>query len=46
MERFQLGMDYYQRYAQRVRAIKRADVVEAARAFIHPERLVVATAGP
>ena len=46
VERFKLGMDYYQRYAQRVRAIKRADVIEAARAFIDPERLVVATAGP
>jgi zinc protease len=46
IERFQLGMDYYQRYAQRIRAIKRQDVAEAAGAFIHPDRLVVATAGP
>ncbi len=46
IERFQLGMDYYQRYARRVRSVKREDVVEAARAFVHPDRLVVATAGP
>jgi zinc protease len=46
IERYNLGMDYYQRYAQRVRAVKREDVVEAARAFIDPDRLVVATAGP
>jgi zinc protease len=46
IERYQLGMDYYQRYAHRVRAIKRQDVVEAARAFIDADRLVVATAGP
>jgi zinc protease len=46
IERYQLGMDYYQRYAHRVRAIKRQDVVEAARAFIDSDRLVVATAGP
>jgi zinc protease len=46
IERFQLGMDYYQRYSQRIRAIHRQDVAEAARAFIDPDRLVVATAGP
>ena len=46
IERYQLGMDYYQRYAHRVRLVQRQDVVEAARAFIDPDRLVVATAGP
>ena len=46
IERYQLGLDYYQKYAQRVRAVRRQDVVEAARGFIDPDRLVVATAGP
>ena len=46
IERFQLGMDYYQLYAKRVRSVKREDVVEAARGFVHPDKLVVATAGP
>jgi len=46
IERFQLGLDYYQRYAERVQAVTRAQVLEAARAFIDPERLAVASAGP
>lgn len=46
IERHQLGLDYYQRYAGLVKAVKRAQVREAARKFIHPDRLVIATAGP
>ena len=46
IERHQLGLDYYQRYAGLVKAVKRAQVQEAARKFIHPDRLVIATAGP
>jgi len=46
IERYQLGLDYYQRYADRIHAITRGQVLEAARKFIDPERLVVATAGP
>ena len=46
IERYQLGLDYYQRYAQKIRAITRTQVLDAAREFIDPQRLVVATAGP
>jgi zinc protease len=46
IERYQLGLDYYQRYAGLVAAVSRGGVLSAARAFIDPERLVVATAGP
>jgi zinc protease len=46
IERYQLGLDYYQRYAGLLGAVKRADVLEVARRFIDPDRLVVATAGP
>jgi zinc protease len=46
IERNQLGLDYYLGYARRVKAITTADVLNAARAFIDPDRLVVATAGP
>jgi zinc protease len=46
IERYQLGLDYYQRYAERVQSITRAEVLEVAREFIDPDRLVVATAGP
>jgi zinc protease len=46
IERYQLGLDYYQRYAAMIRGITREQVLEAARAFIDADRLVVATAGP
>lgn len=46
IERYQLGLDYYQRYAGLIGAVKRAEVLDVARRFIDPDRLVVATAGP
>ncbi len=45
IHRYQLGMDYYQRYEGFVRSVKREHVVEVARKYIDPERLVIATAG-
>jgi zinc protease len=46
MERHQLGLDYYQYYAARIAAVRREQVLDVARRFIDPDRLVVATAGP
>ena len=46
IERYGLGLDYYQRYADMVRDVTRGDVLEAARKYIDPDRLVIATAGP
>lgn len=46
IERYDLGLDYYQRYASLVRNTRRADVIACARKWIDPDRLVVATAGP
>ena len=46
IHRYQLGMDYYQRYEILVRRVTRDDVVETAQKYIDPERLVIATAGP
>ena len=46
IERYDLGLDYYQRYEDMVRGVTRADVLEAARKYIDPDRLVIATAGP
>ena len=46
IERFDLGLDYYQRYEEIVRKVTRADILETARKYIEPERLVVSTAGP
>ncbi|MCB9109713.1 MAG: insulinase family protein [Anaerolineales bacterium] len=46
IHRYELGMDYYQRYESLIRKVTREDVVEVARKYINPERLVIATAGP
>ncbi|HNA90435.1 MAG TPA: pitrilysin family protein, partial [Anaerolineales bacterium] len=46
IHRYDLGMDYYQRYEGLVRSVTRENVVEAARKYIDPDRLVIATAGP
>jgi zinc protease len=46
MERYALGLDYYQRYEGMVRSVTRADVLETARKYIDPDRLVISTAGP
>jgi zinc protease len=46
IERYDLGFDYYQRYEGMVRAVTRADVLETARKYIDPDRLVISTAGP
>jgi zinc protease len=46
IHRYELGMDYYQRYESLVRSVTRDDVVEVARKYIDPDRLVIATAGP
>ncbi len=46
MERYQLGLDYYQRYENIVRNVTRDDVLQAARKYINPDALVIATSGP
>lgn len=46
IERYGLGLDYYQRYEGMVKAVTRGDVLETARKYIDPDRLVIATAGP
>jgi zinc protease len=46
IERYSLGLDYYQRYEGMVRSVTRADVLETARKYIDPDRLVISTAGP
>lgn len=46
IERFDLGLDYYQRYEGLVRAVTQDEVLHAARKFIDIERLAIATAGP
>jgi zinc protease len=46
VERYGLGLDYYRQYPDLVRAVTVDEVLETARKYIDPERLVIATAGP
>jgi zinc protease len=46
IERHDLGLDYYRRYAGLVNAVSRENVLETARKYIDPERLAIAVAGP
>jgi zinc protease len=45
LERYSLGLDYYQQYPDLVRGITADEILETARRYLHPDRLAVATAG-
>jgi zinc protease len=46
LERFGLPPDYYRRYAEMINAITAEQVLEAAQAYLHAEKLGIGTAGP
>ena len=46
IERYELGLDYYRRYPDLVRAVTPDEVLAAARKYLHPDQLAVAVAGP
>ncbi len=46
IERYDLGLDYYRRYPDLVRAVTPDEVLAAARKYINPDRLVISSAGP
>jgi zinc protease len=46
LERFDLGLDYYQRFSERINAVTKEQVLEAARRYLDPEHLGIAIAGP
>lgn len=46
MERYELGMDYLQRYSDLIRAITPEGVQKAAKAWLNPDAYVCASAGP
>lgn len=46
IERHDLGLDYYHRYADLVNEVTREDVLNTARMFINPDKLAMAVAGP
>jgi zinc protease len=46
MERYQLGLDYYQRYPSLITSITRDQILHTAQRFLDPEHLAIAVAGP
>jgi zinc protease len=46
IERFQLGLDYYQRYPQMVASVTREQVLEVARRYWTLDRIAIVSAGP
>lgn len=46
LERYDLGLDYYRRYADLVGEVTSEDILKAARKYWDPERLGVGIAGP
>ena len=45
LERFQLGLDYYQQYPQLVQEVTPVMVLETARHYFHPDMLAIISAG-
>ena len=46
LERFDLGLDYFQKYPDLIRAVTPEQILQAAQKYIHPESLIIASAGP
>jgi zinc protease len=46
LERYHLGLDYYRRYTDLVKAVTVEHVLQAAQSYLHPDRLAIAVAGP
>lgn len=46
IEKHQLGLDYYIRYPEMIRAITREEILAAAKKYLDPSRMVTAIAGP
>jgi len=46
LERFQLGLDYYQRYAGLVESVTPAQILEVARGYLNPDTFAIVSAGP
>lgn len=45
IERFNLGLDYYQQYANQVRRVTAEDVLDVARRYLNPDALIITSAG-
>ncbi len=46
LERYQLGLDYYQRYPDLVRAVNAEQILEVAQKYLNVNHLAIAVAGP
>lgn len=46
IERYRLGLDYYQRFAELVQSVTTQDILEAARRYLDPDHLAISVAGP
>lgn len=45
MEQFKLGLDYYQRYPDLIRAITAEGILEKTRKYLDPDKLIIVSAG-
>jgi zinc protease len=46
IERYGLGLDYYQRFPDLVTSVTRGDIIRAAKRYLDPDHLAIAIAGP
>jgi len=46
MRRFDLGLDYYQKYAGQIVSITAKQILSASQKYLHPNHLVITSAGP
>ena len=46
IERYNLGIDYYQRYSEIISSITREQILETAKRYLNPAQLAIAIAGP
>ena len=46
LEKFELGLDYYERYAEHVQVITAEQVLETAQRYLDPDSLGIGIAGP
>jgi len=46
LERYQLGLDYYQRFSELVQNVSAEQILYVAQRYLDPERLAIAIAGP
>ena len=46
MQRFDLGLDYFIQYPEKIKAVTAERIFEASRKYLNPDKLIIAVAGP